>query len=571
MEIEDDSGDELMARVTYKQFGQLSFGDLEVYSVLPEHPIWSRAAELIDFQFADVLCAPLYSTRGPRPYAPSLKLKLHLIQRYYTLSDREMEERIIGDLFIKRFLGVPVSFIGFDHSTLGLDRDRMGSELFNACHHHMLAQAKQQGLWGDKTDIWLVDSFPSNGHVVRLSAYRLIKQAILQIVNHLKRAHRTLFNQLQHAYDWTPLTAKLPPEPKEEEIEVAFSNLVVLAYSLLYWFESDSVRPIFWSWTDAKRQLASLERQAMLYRVLTENVQPQDPNDPKPTYKKLPRKERPQDRLLSAVDPDLRAGAKTKTSFFLGDKIQVVTSAAHNIVLNAEPIAGNEPDGDRLIALIHEVFVKQQMKPKRVVADSAYGYGRNRLQCKQERLRLVAPLKKVGENPTGLFSNEQFLFDEKAGTVTCPAGQVTSNAARKKGVKDTTYYTFSAKACRTCLLRDQCTTSTKHRRSVTVSDYHKEFRQAQTVNRSEAGKALLAMRSRIERKNHEMKNHHGLGHATMRSREKRRRIVKLVSMVVNLKQIVKQRNALVLSFNRKRPAPAWHPSAHLQGTLVKMT
>ena len=559
-----------MARVTYKQFGQLSFGDLEVYSVLPEHPIWSRAAELIDFQFADELCAPLYSTRGPRPYAPSLKLKLHLIQRYYTLSDREMEERIIGDLFIKRFLGVPVSFIGFDHSTLGLDRDRMGSELFNACHHHILAQARQKGLWGDKKDIWLVDSFPSNGHVVRLSAYRLIKQAILQVVNPLKRAHRTLFHQLQQAYDWAPLTAKLPPEPKAEEIEVAFSNLAVLAYSLLYWFESDLVRPIFWSWTDAKRQLASLECQAMLYRVLTENVQSQDPNDPKPTYKKLPRKDRPQDRLLSVVDPDLRAGAKTKTSFFLGDKIQVVTSAAHNIVLNAEPIAGNELDGDRLIELVNEVFVKQQMKPEAVVADSAYGYGRNRRRFDQKNLKLVAPLKGAGENPTGLFSNAQFLFNEEANSVTCPGGKVASNAGRKKGIEGI-YYTFSVAVCRTCSLRNQCTTGVHHGRSVFISDYFKELQQAQTYNESEEGKALLAVRSRIEGKNHEMKNHHGLGHANMRSREKRRRIVKLVSMVVNLKQIIKQRSPLVLSFNRKRPNPTWHPSAHSQGASAKMT
>lgn len=61
-----------------------------------------------------------------------------------------MEEKIIGDLFIKRFLDVPVSFVGFDHSTHGLDRDRVGSNLFDACHHYILAQARKQGLWGGR-------------------------------------------------------------------------------------------------------------------------------------------------------------------------------------------------------------------------------------------------------------------------------------------------------------------------------------------------------------------------------------------------------------------------------------
>ncbi|UVI29171.1 transposase [Paenibacillus spongiae] len=37
-----------------------------------------------------------------------MKFKLHIVQRYYDLSDREMEERVIGDLFIKRFLGLPI-------------------------------------------------------------------------------------------------------------------------------------------------------------------------------------------------------------------------------------------------------------------------------------------------------------------------------------------------------------------------------------------------------------------------------------------------------------------------------
>lgn len=538
-----------LKQVRYKQLEQISFADVEVYSVLPVHPIWSRAAELLDFSFADEICAPLYSTRGPKPYAPSLKLKLHIVQRYYNLSDREMEERVIGDLFIKRFLGLPVSFIGFDHSTIGLDRERMGSVLFDACHHHILAQAKQKGLWGDKNDVWLVDSFHTDGHVARLSAYRLIKQAILRVINHLKRAHSMLYRQLGLELDLRVLTDKLPVNPTPEDSAASFSKLVVFAYGLLYWFEKATIRSIFWSWNNRERQLVSLERQAILFRILSENTEPGHPDDPDRIYKKRPRKERPVDRLLSSVDPDVRTANK-RAKTFVGDKIQVVTSAAHNLVLLAEPIACNEADGEQLQVLVNTIRERHFVKPEAVVTDSAYGYGCHRQAFTRDEITFASPLKKVNENPTGLYSNDLFVYDHEAKTVTCPAQVLTSKAVDNRKIEGK-QYKFPKSTCKACPLRDQCTESASGR-TIFISDYYEEFQKAKVFNETEEAVGLFTQRKAIERKNNEMKNHNGLGHACSHSREKRRTDVKLVSMVVNLKQFVKQEKPLVLGFVRKR-------------------
>ena len=544
-----------MTNVTYKQFGQFSFTDTEVYSVLPEHPIWSQVDKLIDFSFADRICAHLYSSRGPRPYAPSLKFKLHIVQRYYNLSDREMEERVIGDLFIKRFLGLPVTFAGFDHSTIGLDRDRVGPVLFDACHHYILAQAKQRGLWGDKKDIWIVDSFVSQGNAVYRSSYRLIKHAIVRVLNHLKRAHRPLFARIQNELDLTPLTAKLSTDPATEDLDTFFSQLVVLAYGILHWFESDSVRPVFWAWKDRKRQLASLEHQALLYRVLTENVYPKDPNDPNTLFKKIERKKRPKDRLGSVSDPDMRNGAKTKTNLFFGDKVQVVTSASHGIVLNAEPIAGNERDGERLQELLKAVRTIHDVKPEFVLADSAYGYGAHRRALAADHIQLVAPLKEA-YNPTGMMTNDQFRYDAQARTVTCPSGQVTAkwyDMAEEEGKQ----FIFKRSVCKQCPLLTSCTNNKKTGRTLFISDYYEEFQRAAAFNKTEEGKKLLQKRSEIEHKCNELKNQNGLGRPQLRTREKRRVNVKLVGIVVNLKQMVKQvKGSLTLGFKRKRsPVP----------------
>lgn len=186
----------MMAHIRYKTFGQLTFFDHEVYSSLPPHPFWSRVEQVVDFSFADKLCAPLYSPNGQRPYAPSLKLKVHFAQRYHKYSDREMEEAILYHLHLKRFLGVPVTFNSFDHSTLGLDRDRMGSDLFDACHHHILSQALAKGLWGKEDDRWLIDSFHTYANIAKVGAYRLIQQGSLRIIQHIKRTYPKLYTFL---------------------------------------------------------------------------------------------------------------------------------------------------------------------------------------------------------------------------------------------------------------------------------------------------------------------------------------------------------------------------------------
>ncbi|MEX1029833.1 MAG: hypothetical protein WDZ91_07285 [Paenibacillaceae bacterium] len=69
-----------------------------------------------------------------------------------------------------------------------------------------------------------------------------------------------------------------------------------------------------------------------MYRILTENVSPKDPTNPDEPHKKLSRDQRPKDRIINAVDPEVREGTKNKHTKFMGDKVQVVTSALHGIV-----------------------------------------------------------------------------------------------------------------------------------------------------------------------------------------------------------------------------------------------
>jgi hypothetical protein len=503
----------VMAHIQYKTFGQLTLSDYEVFSSVPPHPFWDRVDEVVDFSFADKLCAPLYSTKGQRPYAPSLKLKIHFAQRYHNYSDREMEEAVLYHLHLKRFLGVPVAFNGFDHSTLGLDRDRMGSSLFDACHHHILSQALARGLWGKEDDRWLIDSFHTYANIAKVGAYRLIQQGILRILQHIKRTYSKLYTFLLQDCALKSFLKRLSDHTPEKDRLVLFSRLVVEAYSLLHWLESERVKSLFWTWERADQQLSCLELQAILYQILQENTKSIDPNKSEGTsqepiqYRELSKKEKPQDRIRSAYDPEIRSGYKSKSMKFTGDKIQVIESRENGLILNTEPIPGNEWDGERLFPMVEEVINRHGIIPKQVIGDTAYGTGENRQKIQEKQILLIAPIQKSA-NPTGLLEPDWFVYDAKLDKVTCPQGYTASKKVRNNPNQGY-QFKFEAKTCKACPLREQCTTN-ENGRTIFISDYYELMEQGKSYNQTEGGRSALRARYDVERTNHEVANHHGL-------------------------------------------------------------
>jgi transposase len=543
--------------IRYKDFGQLSLADIMVYEAIPPHPFWSAVDEVIDFSFSDELCAPLYSPNGQRPYAPSLKLKVHLVQRYYDISDREMEFKIVGDIFVKRFLGLPVTHAKFDHSTIGLDRSRLGAEVFQACHNHILAQAMSHGLWGDDDDRWLVDSFHTYARVAKYDTYGLIRRAVLKVIRHMKHQNPPMYQNLKENRNVGSMLKKMNSDLEPELRVLAFSSLVVHAYGLLVWIERENTANRF-PWSNENSRATFDERVALLQRVLQENTQrvdnqdsspegPAEPDSPSSTegskpealdrveYRELPRDKKPPSRIVSVDTPDVRAGTKSKGVKFVGDKIQVVESAKSRLVLHAEPIPGNEADGEKLISLVQSVIDAHKVFPAEVVADSAYGSGENRYRVQNElNTPLVSP---VPQQAHKLLSNEKFSYQKGQNQVVCPEGKASYRRAYNKQLKGTQFF-FRKQDCQACPLQTQCTTSHEGR-AVFFSDHWELIQEGKQHVQSEAGKAAMKERREIERTNNEMKNHHGMVRPRTHGRDALRIDAIMTAITVNVKVIVK--------------------------------
>jgi hypothetical protein len=548
----------MISRVRYKEFDQISFADMMVYSKLPEHPFWSNLEKKIDFAFADKLCSVLYSGRGQRPYAPSLKLKIHLIQTYYGLSDRQVEEKIIGDLFIKRFLQLPVDFFGFDHSTIGLDRSRMGAAMFKACHFYILAQMRSHGLWGDHNEQWIIDSFAANVTLRQRGCYRLIQQTMIRIFQHLKRNNRSVYHLTLSSVSADAMHARLSAEASDSDKMLAFSKLVAQAYGLLQWFQLEEVALLFQRELTEKANTASQVLQNQLKEILEQNSRFLPPTDDDASngthrkegngrYEKIPHTERTKDRMVNAVDPDMRVAKKNKKTTIKGYKVQNVC-ATSGIVLNVSVIPANEHDRDAMFPMVNELRTFFHFTPRSVLGDTAYGHGKQRALLDTIGIPIVAPVAPE-QNPKNLYEHSKFSYDVEHDRYGCPNGKSSYRKyyiVQSKGWQ----YSFGKQDCQPCPFRSACTTSKEGRR-VFHSDYRAFYEAANVYNGTSDGQWDRKKRLLVERKNQELKNDCHLG--APRTRSKKALAVKsyLAAMVVNFKLTLRRLTAPKPGFNRR--------------------
>lgn len=549
-------------RVRYKTF-ELSSMDQAVYAKLPVHPLWSHVEFKIDFSFANALCSALYTGMGPQPYPPALKLKIHLVQSYYQLSDRQTEEKIIGDLFVKRFLGVPVDFIGFDHSTIGLDRQRMGVGLVHACHLYILAQMRAHGLWGHRGEQWLIDSFPSHAAVVICGAHRLIRQGMLRIYQYLKQAVPPIF-QLACRYLFPDVLARrLSATDSESERALAFSRLAAQAYGLLHWLRTPQVVGAFERENKPHAWSRALELQRVLRQILEENCRatgsPPDPGDDdgpghpggptapaaaegtnaagagSVTYEKIPRAERPAHRIINAHQPDARRTVRPPYTVIKGYKTQSLCTA-DGVILDTLVIPASELDQTAMYGMVKTIQVWSGLTPSALVGDTSYGYGLQREQLDTLGIPAVAPVAPP-RGKAGKYDATHFRYDREADVYRCPDG---AHTVRKTRVADSegTRYTFPKDRCAACSLREACTDS-RGGRQVFHSDHYERYEQARAFNQTEEGRRLLRQRYTVERKNQELKNHVGLGRPRAKSQDKVQIQATFAAIVVNVKYVLR--------------------------------
>jgi hypothetical protein len=203
----------------------------------------------------------------------------------------------------------------------------------------------------------------------------------------------------------------------------------------------------------------------LLALIAGQDVEPAPDSDGSDGRWRIARRTAP-DRVVSAVDPDARHVHKNRTRHQEGFKGHVSfepeTGLFTAVALTRGSGAGNHE------AAVAGGLLDGEEGTLTILADTAYGTGdlRERLQA-GGHVAVIKPPPLRPAIPAG-FTIDDFTIDDQAATVTCPAGHtVTLGRPQADGNRQAQ---FKAR-CRTCPLRERCTTS-KTGRVLSVHPQH---------------------------------------------------------------------------------------------------
>jgi hypothetical protein len=187
------------------------------------------------------------------------------------------------------------------------------------------------------------------------------------------------------------------------------------------------------------------------------------------------------------------------------------------------------------------------LKPKRLLADTAYGTGDFLgWLVKERQITPHIPVWDKSQRDDGTFSRDDFAFDKKKNRYTCPAGQTLTTTGRVHR-NGSVRYLISITTCRACPLKQQCCPNMAARQI--TRDANEDARDvARRKMKTKAFERSRDLRKKVEMRFGHLKTHHGFDRLRLRGLTGARDEFVLAAIVQNLK-------TLALKLLKPRPEP----------------
>lgn len=475
-----------------------------------------------DKQFESMYC----KDNGRPPISPALLAMATILQFYRDLSDREMERACMFDIEIKFALGLEVAERPFDHSSLGDFRKRLlengkEKETFDRILEHLV----KAGLI-KKNEIQRIDATHVIADVAIPTMVTLVKKGIYEVLKPVIKRHKAVHQKIAAAIDLTGYSKQEVNHdaPGRLNIDNRKKKLVEVV---------NDARTVLEQVKEIKGDDILDRRVEMLKRILQENIAEDETGE----AKERDYKEKPQDLLVSPVDPDARYGAKSNTKRFTGYKANVTETVESRFITNIKAMRGNRHDGSNMV----EAVVEQKqhgLQPPKLIGDTAYGDGISRKELQAEGTTVVAPLKEKNTRTRVIYPKSMFRYDEVNNLLTCPAG-ITAKQSFWDRQKEIRTFHFPMTECGKCPRKPECTNSRDGRRTVGISKVNKELREAEAYNLTEQFKEDMKLRPAIEGKLSELVRYHGMRRARYRGIKKVGLQCYFAALAVNIKRWIK--------------------------------
>jgi transposase len=195
------------------------------------------------------------------------------------------------------------------------------------------------------------------------------------------------------------------------------------------------------------------------------------------------------DQQISLTDPDSRSMAtKAQGSGVVGYNVQTAVDTTHHLIV-AHDVINEGNDRSQLSPMSKKAKAALGTDKLEVLADSGYFSGEEILECGKAGITVALPKPLTsGNRLKNMFVKEDFRYVADDDVYICPAGErlVHHFTNVEKGMTLRRYWT---NACRTCAMKDRCTTGKE--RCITRWEH-------EHVPGSSPGQALEAVERRLD-------------------------------------------------------------------------
>jgi hypothetical protein len=406
-------------------------------------------------------------------------------------SDRDLEALLATNLLVRWFVGLPLTQPAPDHSTLAAFHAFLTVHAPDALFQDVLVFLDRVDPEDPQTTPQIVDTFALESPV-----------AATPTVAHLL-AHLTLrLTRLWLTHAPADLQYALPPLDLSALAELPHARTTLARQLRL----QSVVTAVSWVTDGLTPHLQALDPRLRIlvqdYLQAIAKVQADElARDATGFVTERPACERGEKRIISAVDREATFRKHDGSPAVLGTNAVISTTATR--IRAAVALTGATPDSEApIVALLQQRDAGLPL-PAHLIMDRAGGWGKTRARVDSlstGQTQMVAWLPQGGGSDPSRFTVADFLVDAKRTRCTCPNG-IVSTKAYQSGDGDGVYFRFLASQCRDCPLWSQCRAADanpKGHRSVFISDYHVYLREGERFNQTEAGRALLAERWRVE-------------------------------------------------------------------------
>ena len=448
-----------------------------------------------DEEFAAIYCPD----NGRASVPPSLLATALLLQTHDRVSDEEAKRRADYDLCWKVALGIGIEERPFAKSTLQLFRAHLVlHDKVRAVFQRSLELARQTGYLSKRKIKVALDTSQILGRGAVQDTYNLLAAGIVQLTRVLAAVEREEIEVWARErglsrYFGSSLKGEAGIDWDDEAARRALLKEVVADADRLL----EIARQVLESLADAAERERLVQAAALLAQLLLQDIE-RRPDGPA-IQEGVSR-----DRIVSAHDPEMRHGHKSKSRRFEGHKMAVAVDTESQLITAVAVLPGNAPDHERALELVEESEENAQAEVEEIIGDCAYGDGATRQAFAVAGRKLVARVPKRPKQRH--FPKEDFTIDLEAMACRCPAGQITSKLVRRgrrrdRGgqVTDLFAFQFEAAVCETCPLRTACIKGTSGRgRSVALHPQEALLQEARAFQRGDAYAPYGALRQVAE-------------------------------------------------------------------------